>query len=276
MAHDHEHGENCNHDHDEDEGYQTIEVETRGPALYITINRPKVLNALNERVLAEIGHALVYHVGEELRVVVIQSAGETSFVAGADISPMADMSPEQALAFARQGQSVSQTLERLPQVTIARVQGFALGGGCELAMACDLVVAADTASFGQPEVNLGLIPGFGGTQRLVDRIGMPRALDMILCGKGRRMNAAEALGAGLVSRVVAKDKLDAEIESMIKAIEEASPYAVGEAKKLCREARHMSLEAGLQAEAWAFASCFSHPDHSEGIEAFLEKRKAAF
>ena len=213
---------------------------------------------------------------EKTRVIVFAGAGEKAFVAGADIGGMGDMNPESALAYAQKGQMLSKALETLPQITIAKVKGFALGGGCELAMACDIIIAGKSAKFGQPEVNLGIIPGFGGTQRLAKRVGLPVALDMICTGRGRMLSGDEAYSLGLVSRVVEDDKLDLEVESAIKAILKAGPRAVSEAKRLTRESYQMTLESGLNSEASAFGNCFARPEASEGIRAFLEKRPAKF
>lgn len=256
--------------------FETIIFEQEGPVAAITINRPDKLNALNEQVIGEIGAVIFDELDDDTRVVVISGAGDKAFVAGADIGPMAEMSPQDAIEFSRQGQLLFSAIEKMSQVTIAKVQGFALGGGCELAMACDLVIAGTSAKFGQPEVNLGLIPGFGGTQRLVRRIGMPAALDLVLCGRGRSLTGQEAFSLGLVSRVVADADLDAEVEKAIKSILVCGPRAVAEAKRLCRQSLEMSLDAGLASEAAAFANCFATQEAEEGITAFLEKRKPAF
>ncbi len=256
--------------------FATIIFEQEGPVAQITINRPDKLNALNADVISEMGAAIFDEITDEARVLVITGAGDRAFVAGADIGPMADMSPQDALEFSRQGQLLFSAIEKMELVTIAKVRGFALGGGCELAMACDLVIAATSARFGQPEVNLGLIPGFGGTQRLVRRVGLPVALDMLLCGQGRTLSGEEALSLGLASRVVSDDRLDGEVEKAIKSILRCGPLAVAETKRLCRQSFEMSLEAGLASEAAAFAACFATQEAEEGIMAFLEKRPAAF
>ena len=196
--------------------YSTIKVTSKGARLTITINRPDAMNALNETVLEDIEEALLEELdADEHRAVVIEGAGDKAFVAGADIASMKDMSPDDAHDFAQVGQSIGNILASLPIVTIAKVKGFALGGGCELAMACDLIIAGKSARFGQPEVNLGLIAGFGGTQRLVKRVGLHVALDMLLTGRGRTLSGDEAFQVGLASRVVEDDKLDAEIDKII-------------------------------------------------------------
>lgn len=257
--------------------YSCLKVETRGSRLTITINRPDALNALNETVLEEIESALLEDFDANThRVVIIEGAGEKAFVAGADIAEMKEMNSEDAHQFAELGQSIGRIIGTLPAVVIAKVRGFALGGGCELAMSCDLVVAAKSAKFGQPEVNLGLIAGFGGTQRLVSRVGIHVALDMLLTGRGRILNADEAHMVGLTSRVVDDDKLDAEIDKIVDALNKTGPMAVTETKRLVRDAQHMSLDAGLAAEASAFALCFSRDESKEGIDAFLAKRNPKF
>lgn len=257
--------------------YETLEVKFEGPVCRLKINRPQALNALNAKVLEELEDVLFRSMDpDETRVIVIEGAGDKAFVAGADIAGMQEMSPTQARDFARQGQMITKALETLPQVVIAKVQGFALGGGCELAMACDMIIAAKSAKFGQPEVNLGIIPGFGGTQRLVRRVGMHVAMDMLLSGRARTLSGTEAHQVGLASRVVEDDKLEDEVQKAIRGILGAGPRAVAETKRLARDAYAMSLDAGLNAEANAFAACFGEEEAQEGIHAFLEKRPPGF
>jgi enoyl-CoA hydratase len=257
--------------------YKTIKVTEGKARLTITINRPEALNALNIEVLEDIEEALLEEFDAEAhRAIVIEGSGDKAFVAGADIASMKSMNPEDAMEFAQLGQSVGNIIGTLPCVTIAKVKGFALGGGCELAMACDLIVAAKSAKFGQPEVNLGLIAGFGGTQRLVKRVGIHLAMDMLLTGKGRMLTGEEAYQTGLASRVVDDDKLDAEIDKIVDSLTKAGPAAVAETKRLIRDAQHMTLDAGLAAEASAFALCFARNESKEGIEAFLSKRNPNF
>lgn len=257
--------------------YETILAKTEGPLAAVTINRPDVLNALNLQVLQELTHAFtMIYTSTEVRAVVLSGAGEKAFVAGADISAMSKMGTKEAIHFSRAGQMLTTTIEALPQIVIAKVQGFALGGGCEMAMACDIIVAAKRAKFGQPEVGLGLIAGFGGTQRLVRRIGLPLALDVLTAG--RTLTGEEAAQAGLVSRVCEREQLDEEVNLVVRGILKAAPGAIAETKRLVRQASHMSLEAGLAAEATTFGGCFAQ-DNDEGREgtgAFLEKRKAKF
>jgi enoyl-CoA hydratase len=257
--------------------YTHIKVTTKGPRLTVTINRPDALNALNIEVLEEIEEALLEDFdADEHRAIIFEGAGEKAFVAGADIAGMKSMTPEDAIEFAQLGQSVGNIIGTLPCVTIAKVRGFALGGGCELAMACDLIVAGKSARFGQPEVNLGLVAGFGGTQRLVKRVGLHLAMDMLLTGRGRTLTGEEAFQVGLASRVVDDDKLDAEIDKIVDALVKTGPMAVAETKRLVRDAQHMSLDAGLGAEAAAFALCFARGESKEGIDAFLAKRSPKF
>lgn len=257
--------------------YTTLKVESKGHRLHIAINRPDALNALNSSVLEELEEALLEDFDATIhRAIVIEGAGEKAFVAGADIAEMQSMSADDAYQFSQLGQSIGNIIATLPAVVIAKVRGFALGGGCELAMACDLVIAAKSSKFGQPEVNLGLIAGFGGTQRLVKRVGPHVALDMLLTGRGRVLTGDEAFQLGLVSRVVDDEKLDAEVEKIVEALKKTGPQAVADTKRLVRDAQHMSLDAGLSSEAAAFALCFSRDESREGIKAFLEKRTPKF
>jgi enoyl-CoA hydratase len=250
-----------------------LHVEDAGQVRRITVDRPKVRNALNDQVMRALCRALE-ETPEETRVVVLQGAGDKAFIAGADIAAMNAMGPDAALHWARLGQRVTRAIESRPQLTVARVQGFALGGGCEMAMACDLIVASRNAKFGQPEVTLGLIPGFGGSQRLVQRVGLSAALDM-LC-TGRMVGAEEAFRMGLVSRLVDEDALDTEIDAIVGAIRKTGPRAVAEVKRLARQAMSCNLETGLDLEASAFGTCFDRQEAREGMGAFLEKRPARF
>lgn len=255
--------------------YETILVQRSGPVLTVTINRPQVLNALNEQVLTELTAVLDdSHRAKDLRALVLTGAGDKAFVAGADIAAMQKLTPVGALKFARLGQDLTARLENSPFLVIAKVQGYALGGGCELAMACDIVLATENALFGQPEVDLGLIPGFGGTQRLAKRVGLPLAME-ILCA-GRKLNGREALTHGLVSTVTAPGEIDAALEKILKNVNKAAPHAIAETKRLARASLEQSLANGLHSEATAFATCFAGPEAGEGLQAFLEKRKANF
>lgn len=252
-----------------------LQIEKKTGYWDVTINRPKVLNALNPTVIAELSDVVAAARKEtDLRALVLRGAGDKAFVAGADIAAMQEMTPEQALMFGRKGQELTLALEDASFITIAVVQGFALGGGCELAMACDVVIASTAAKFGQPETDLGLIAGFGGTQRLVKRVGLPVAMDMLCCG--RKLSGTEAFQLGLAARVAAPEQLETEVEATLKGILRAAPGANSETKRLIREAMDMPLRAGLASEATGFATRFAGVEAKEGITAFLEKRKAKF
>ena len=209
-----------------------------------------------------------------MRAVVLAGAGEKAFVAGADISEMSGYSSVQAQAFSRAGQRLMTSIERLGKPVIARVQGFALGGGMELAMACHLRVASEKAKFGQPEINLGLIPGFGGTQRLLRLAGRSAALE--LCLTGTTVNAQRAYELGIVNRVVAPEALDETVEALADQLAAAAPLAAAGILDAVLQGGETSLDQGLEFETQGFALVFSTEDMREGTRAFLEKRKAAF
>ncbi len=237
----------------------------------VTVNRPRALNALNVQVVEELAQVLrdVRH-DPAVRALIITGAGDRAFVAGADIAAMAEMSTVQGLEFCRLGHRVLQSMEELPVPIIAAVNGFALGGGLELAMACDMVIASDKARFGQPEINLALIPGFGGTQRLPRRIGHPRARHLILTGE--MIDAKTALEWGLINQVVAPDKLLETARELAEKIAGKSPLTVREAKAALIAAATMTEDAGLKLEQQAFGVCFGSADRVEGTKAFVEKR----
>ncbi|HUI25070.1 MAG TPA: enoyl-CoA hydratase-related protein [Candidatus Kryptonia bacterium] len=249
------------------------QFERRDAVGVLTVNRPQVLNALNPQTLDEIAEH-VASCDREVRCLVITGAGERAFVAGADIAAMAKMSGVEARHFARRGQAVMRRLEELPIPAIAAVNGFALGGGMELAMACDFIFAADSAKFGQPEINLGIIPGFGGTQRLARRVGPGRARQLIYSGE--LIDAAEALRLGIVNRVVPRADLLGETLRVAADLATKAPIAIQEAKAAINAGADMALEDGCRYEAEAFAVTFGTDDRREGMEAFLAKRKAAF
>lgn len=255
--------------------YETLLVEQQGAAMVITINRPKALNALNATVIVDLSHAIEQaSQSKDVAGVVITGAGEKAFVAGADIRSMMDMSSEQAQTFAAQGHSVGEAIAHLPVPVIAAVNGFALGGGCELALACDFAYASENAKFGQPEVNLGVIPGFGGTQRLLRRVGQARALE--LCLSGELFDAQTALSWGLVNRVCETGKvLQAALET-IETIAKKGPLAVAAAKRVIHEGAELPLPAANQLEIDAFGQLFGSKDQREGMSAFAEKRPAKF
>jgi enoyl-CoA hydratase len=255
--------------------YQTLLVEDRGPARVITINRPDVLNALNTAVLDDLSRA-IEEAGATatVRGVVLTGAGEKAFVAGADIAAMADMDIERALAFSGKGHALGEMIAALPVPVIAAVNGFALGGGCELALACDFIYAAEHARFGQPEVKLGVIPGFGGTQRLARRIGAARALELVLTGD--LIATEEALRLGLVNRVVPRGELVATAVATVEKIAQMGPRAIAEAKRVVHVGVEQPLDDANDLEQRAFADLFATHDQKEGMAAFLAKRPPAF
>ncbi len=251
-----------------------VELKKENRLGFVTINRPKVLNALNAEVLSELDQ-IISNIcqDKEIDVVIFTGAGEKAFVAGADISEMKDKSPQESYTFARQGQVLFQRIQELPQPTIAAINGFALGGGCELAMSCDMRIATDKAKFGQPEVALGIIPGFGGTQRLPRLIGRAKAMEIILTG--RTISANEALDLGLVNKVVSAENLLAEAVNMAEAILVKGPYAIRQAKVAINKGLEVDINTGCELEGNLFALCFGE-EQKEGMSAFLEKRKPNF
>jgi enoyl-CoA hydratase len=255
--------------------YENIRFESADAIGLLTIDRPKSLNALNPDTLREILRCLrdIRRTGT-LRALIVTGAGDKAFVAGADIAAMRAMSVIEAKEMARLGQRVTSALEDLALPVVAAVNGFALGGGMELAMACDLVVASEKARFGQPEINLGIIPGFGGTQRLARRVGAPRAREMIYGGE--MIDAETARLWGLVNRVVKPEALLPEARKLAATLAAKPPIALGQAKLAIGHGLDVDLESGLRLEAEAFAVTFSTEDRSEGMDAFLEKRPAKF
>ncbi len=253
--------------------HEMINVETHGRVGLITINRPKAMNALNDQVMDEIGAALdAFEADENIGAIVI-TGSEKAFAAGADIGAMASFSYMDAY----KGDYITRNWERVKtcrKPVIAAVAGFALGGGCELAMMCDFIIAADTAKFGQPEIKLGILPGAGGTQRLPRAVGKAKAME--LCLTGRLMDATEAERAGLVARVVPADKLIEEALASATVIAGYSLPVVMMIKESVNRAFESSLNEGLLFERRVFHSCFALNDQKEGMAAFVEKRKAAF
>ena len=250
--------------------YENILVEQQGKVGLIRLNRPKALNALNDQLMDELGHALLAFDADEGVGCIVLTGSEKAFAAGADIKEMQpktfiDMFSSDFTAIG--GDRVATC--RKP--TIAAVSGYALGGGCELAMMCDIIIAADTAKFGQPEITLGTIPGIGGTQRLTRAIGKSKAMD--LCLTGRMMDAAEAERSGLVSRVVAADKLMEEALAAAEKIAGMSHPAAAMAKEAINRAFETPLSEGMNVERNLFHSTFALEDRSEGMAAFIEKRK---
>ena len=252
-----------------------VRYEVRDGVATITVNRPDKLNALNAEVLAGLSDAAARAAGDAaVRGVIVTGAGEKAFVAGADIRELAALDPPGAQRAAERGQAVYAQLANLRKPVVAAVNGFALGGGCELAVACHLRAAADTAKLGCPEVKLGIIPGYGGTQRLARLVGVGNALDLVL--RGEPVDAAEALRIGLVQRVFPGAELLARTEAWLREILARGPVAVGFALDAVLRGSEMSIEDGLRLEAALFGLCFATADSKEGLTAFLEKRKAAF
>lgn len=253
--------------------FENITVERRVPIAIVTINRPKVLNALDAATLDELLEAFRdMQVDAAIRVIVLTGAGSKAFVAGADISELAAADQASGRTFAERGQSLLRRIETLEKPVIAAIGGFALGGGCELAMACTLRVAAEEARFGQPEVKLGVIAGFGGTQRLPRLVGRGAALKMLLTGS--MISAAEALRIGLVDVVVPADELMVRAEALALEISGNAPFALTKTLEAVDRGLDLSLDDGLAVEAQLFAECCGTDDKAEGTAAFLGKRTA--
>lgn len=255
--------------------YRNLEISNRGAVRTIIVNRPDKLNALNRDTLNELTIVFAQAAQDDaVRVVVLAGAGEKAFVAGADIAEMNGYTPVQAQGFSRAGQRLLTSIERLGKPVIARIQGFALGGGMELAMACHLRVASENAKLGQPEINLGLIPGFGGTQRLLRLAGRGAALE--LCLTGAPITAQRAYELGVVTRVVAAAALDTEVDALADKLAAAAPLAAAGILDAVLQGGETGIDQGLEFETQAFALAFSTEDMREGTQAFLEKRKAHF
>ena len=247
-----------------------VDFEQRGPIGVITMNRPEALNALNDQVLKDLDAVLdAAEANDEVLVLILTGAGR-SFVAGADIGQMKDFTPVQAKQFGMYGNSVFLKLENFPKPVIAAVNGFALGGGCELSMACDIRLASEKAKFGQPEVGLGITPGFAGTQRLPRIVGISKAMELILTAK--TISAAEAKAIGLVSEVYPPEELMDKAMELANAICANAQIAVQESKRCIRMGMQTDIATGSAFEAEAFGVCFGTEDQTEGMSAFLEKR----
>ncbi|WP_316816837.1 enoyl-CoA hydratase/isomerase family protein [Pedobacter nyackensis] len=255
--------------------YKNILSELKEQILYVTINREHKLNALNKETLAELADVISYATGEdEVRGILLTGAGEKAFVAGADISEFSDYNGEQGEALARNGQEqVFNAMENCPKPIVAAINGFALGGGLELALACHIRIASDNAKLGLPEVSLGLIPGYGGTQRLTQVIGKGRALEMIATGE--MISADQAEKVGLVNHVVPQAELIAKAESLLGKIKLRAPLAVAAAIKSVNSTNNFGVN-GFEIEIKEFGKCFNTADFKEGTSAFLEKRKPVF
>lgn len=247
-----------------------VELEVKGQIGILTINRPEALNALSGDVLKALDEMLDTLDCNTLRCIVVTGSGPKSFVAGADIGAMSNMTSEEGEAWGIFGNGVFRKLEQLPIPTIAAVNGFALGGGCELAMSCDIRLASEKAVFGQPEVGLGITPGFGGTQRMARLIGPGKAKELIYTA--RNIKAPEALAIGLVQAVYPPEELMAEAEKMAERIAGNAPIAVRACKKAINEGLQGDIDAGLALEAKLFGSCEGTKDQKNAMAAFLEKR----
>jgi len=255
--------------------FDTLTLERDGAVAVLTINRPKVLNALNAQTVDDIRRAMLeLRQDAEVRAVIVTGAGDKAFVAGADIGELATQDPTRGREMAMRGQHVLDLVEQLGKPTIAALNGFALGGGCELAMACTFRVAADTARLGLPEINLGIIPGYAGTQRLARIVGRSQALELILTG--RHVAAAEALALGLVTRVVPAATLMDEARALAAELAGKAPLAVRYALDAVTRGLDMPFSQGCALEATLFGLAVATEDMREGTRAFLEKRKPSF
>lgn len=256
--------------------YQNLLLDEIEPGIYrLTVHRPAALNALNAATLDEITHAVATVAANgSARVLLLTGAGEKAFVAGADIAEMQALTAAQAREFSERGMRVMHALEALPLPVIALVNGYALGGGCELALACDWIFASERAVFGQPEVNLGIPPGFGGTQRLARLVGRARALELITTG--RQIKAAEALSIGLVNRVVAPEMLAQTGLETARLVAAKGPLAVRWAKQAVLQGADLALNKACALETELFSRAFDTADQKEGMSAFLEKRPAIY
>ena len=249
-----------------------VKSQQEGAVLTLTLDRPEALNALNAQVLNDLSAALDAVDLATVRCIILTGAGEKAFAAGADIAAMADMGPEAAAAFSRHGNEVFRRIETFPCPTIAAVNGYALGGGCELSMACDIRLCSENALFGQPEVTLGITPGFGGTQRLMRLIGMGRAKELIF--SARTVKAPEALAMGLVNAVHPPEELLPAAEKLGARIAKNAPIAVRACKAAMNEGIDLPMDEAVDAEVREFSGCFETEDQKKGMTAFLNKQKS--
>jgi len=255
--------------------FQNIKLETKNHIAYVTIDRPKVLNALNMATMQELKQAFASIKDDaDVRVAILTGAGEKSFVAGADIGELSEHTPVSAKEYTHQGQAIIDAIENLGKPVIACINGFALGGGCELAMACTMRLASDNAKLGQPEVKLGLMPGYGGTQRLPRLVGKGIAMQLVLAGE--MISAQEAHRIGLVNEVVPAAELIPRAEAIAAKIVANAPLAVQYSMEAVNRGYDLTLADGLYLEATLFGVCCSTEDKNEGTKAFLEKRPAQF
>jgi enoyl-CoA hydratase len=255
--------------------YKNLIVEINDGIGIVKINRPKALNALNSETLTEIKDA-----GEKLgndknvRVVIITGEGDRAFIAGADILEMKDLTSIEGMAFSQRGHDAFATLENMRKPVIAAVNGYALGGGFEVALCCDIIYASEKAKVGFPETTLGIFPGFGGTQRTAKLAGLAKTKELIFSGK--TINAREAYDMGLINKVVAHDQLMSEVMALANQIKANGPFSIGLAKELINKSLYLSMDEALMLEARDFGLCFATQDQKEGMTAFVEKRKPTF
>ena len=254
--------------------YQTLLTSLENGILTVTINRPDKLNALNRQVIDELDLVVKeINSNEQIRAAILTGSGNKAFVAGADITEFQGLNKEQGMALAKKGQDIFDRIEQTGKPIVAAVNGFALGGGCELAMACHFRIASINAKFGQPEVNLGLIPGYGGTQRLTQLIGKGRALELLI--SGNMIDSSTALQYGLVNYVVEPEQLLEKTKSVLASIITKAPIAIGKCIACCN-AVFDETKNGFELEIRSFGECFATEDMKEGSAAFLEKRKPVF
>ncbi len=254
---------------------ENVKLEKKNQTAYVTIDRPKVLNALNMATMEELREVFTNLAGDrEIRVVILTGGGEKAFVAGADINELQKNNPVEAKAYTHRGQAVLDLIENLGKPVIACINGFALGGGCEIAMACTMRLASENAKLGQPEVKLGIIPGYGGTQRLPRLVGTGLAMQLLLTGE--MISAQEACRIGLVNEVLPAGKLIARAEEIAAKIIANAPLAIQYCMEAVNQGLNMTLQEGLFLEATLFGICSASEDKIEGTTAFLEKRKANF
>ncbi len=254
--------------------YKNLAVEKKDSTLIVTINRERALNALNKELIAEMQQLFSYHWTDDSITAVITTGAGNAFVAGADITELADLDVRSGTQTSANGLYLMKTIQNFPKPVIAAVNGFALGGGCELALACDIRLASEKAKFGQPEVNLGIIPGYGGTQRLSRLVGRGKAIQLICTGE--MINAAEAYRIGLVEEIYPPDELMDKAMEMAKTIAAKGPLAVVMAKECINRGLDVNLTAGCDLEKANFGSICGTGDKNEGMEAFMEKRKPKF
>ncbi len=254
--------------------YETILYDQKDSIVTVTVNRPDKLNALSRKVVAELTAAFGALAKNGARAAILTGAGDKAFVAGADIREMSDLTTTEAKAFSDAGHALGYAIELAPCPVIAAVNGFALGGGCELALACDFIYASDNARFGQPEVNLGLMPGFGGTQRLARRVGLGKARELVYTGD--TIKAPEAEKIGLINGLVPQADLISHVRAIAEKIAQKAPLAVAASKRVMARAADADLVVANELEASAFSALFGSEDMREGTQAFVEKRPAKF